>query len=241
MNRRSAISAINRAGALLVFPIDNRKEPDSLWAHYFPKAKMRWEWDEHGDTRLAKLWQLKTELSTTRKVIYAKWYRGRGTYFSLPLFAYLLRAINTQAEGIDHLSVEARNILTILKNESPISTRQIKKMSGLQGPIHAREYENAMKELWLRLLIVAYGEVDDGAFPSLSVGATELIFEDVWRDAFSNKALEPETQIKEIISEKNVFYQYLLKIKQKVSAPTASLRPGKSTSKKPRVVKFEDL
>ena len=32
--------------------------------------------------------------------------------------------------------------------------------------------------LWSRLLIV--GEVDDGAFPSLAVGATELVFEDLW-------------------------------------------------------------
>jgi hypothetical protein len=37
-----------------------------------------------------------------------------------------------------------------------------------------------MKFLWTRLLIVGVGEVDDGAFPSLAVGATELVFEDLW-------------------------------------------------------------
>jgi len=39
-----------------------------------------------------------------------------------------------------------------------------------------------MKELFMRLLIVGFGEVEDGAFPSLAVGATELVFEDLWRE-----------------------------------------------------------
>lgn len=39
-----------------------------------------------------------------------------------------------------------------------------------------------MKQLWARLLIVGFGEVDDGAFPSLAVAATELMFEDSWND-----------------------------------------------------------
>jgi hypothetical protein len=40
-----------------------------------------------------------------------------------------------------------------------------------------------MKELFTRLLIVGFGEVDDGAFPSARVGATELLFSDLWIDA----------------------------------------------------------
>jgi hypothetical protein len=32
-------------------------------------------------------------------------------------------------------------------------------------------------------LIVGFGEVDDGAFPSLAVGATELLYDDLWRQA----------------------------------------------------------
>ncbi|MBS2027495.1 MAG: hypothetical protein JST54_06265 [Deltaproteobacteria bacterium] len=38
-----------------------------------------------------------------------------------------------------------------------------------------------MKALWTRLLIVGAGEVDDGAFPSLAIGSTALLFEDLWR------------------------------------------------------------
>jgi hypothetical protein len=37
-----------------------------------------------------------------------------------------------------------------------------------------------MNELWAALLVVGTGEVDDGAFPSLEIGATRSIFEDLW-------------------------------------------------------------
>src|SRR5580700_7343374 len=94
MTSPSAIAAINRAGALLVFPMDNRKEPSSIWSHFYPRTPMRWDWDESGDNRVADLWHLRSELSTTGKVIYTKWFRGRATYFSRALFTHLLRALN---------------------------------------------------------------------------------------------------------------------------------------------------
>jgi hypothetical protein len=40
-----------------------------------------------------------------------------------------------------------------------------------------------MKMPFAKLLIVGFGEVDDGAFPSLAVGATELLHDDLCRDA----------------------------------------------------------
>jgi hypothetical protein len=40
-----------------------------------------------------------------------------------------------------------------------------------------------MKELFSRLLIVGFGEVEDGAFPSLAVGATQLLFSELCSQA----------------------------------------------------------
>jgi hypothetical protein len=37
--------------------------------------------------------------------------------------------------------------------------------------------------LFSRFLIVGFGEVEDGAFPSAAVGATELLFSDLWSQA----------------------------------------------------------
>ena len=64
---KSAIAAIEKSGAILVFPLDNRKEPASIWSHFYPRTPMRWEWDDSGDNRVGDLWHLRTELSTTRK------------------------------------------------------------------------------------------------------------------------------------------------------------------------------
>src|SRR4051812_35309378 len=90
MQKKSAISAIERQGILLVYPIKNASDPPSLWGVAHPRKKMRWEWDDSGDDSVADLWHLRMELSTSRKVIYTKWYKGRATFFSLPVFQALL-------------------------------------------------------------------------------------------------------------------------------------------------------
>jgi len=67
-------------------------------------------------------------------------------------------------------------------NNSPLSTKQLKMLTDLQGRVNEGAYNRAMSELFNRLLIVGFGEVDDGAFPSLAVGATELLYEELWRE-----------------------------------------------------------
>ena len=91
MKQKTAVSKINARGALLVFPINNKKEPASLWSEFYPKSKMRWEWDSDGDDRVGDLWALMKKLSDSREVVYSKWYQGRATFFSRKLFTALLR------------------------------------------------------------------------------------------------------------------------------------------------------
>ncbi|HTG73994.1 MAG TPA: hypothetical protein VMB70_09505, partial [Terriglobia bacterium] len=47
-----AVASIRRHGALLVFPINNRELPHSLWAEFFPRARMVWDWNEDSDHRV---------------------------------------------------------------------------------------------------------------------------------------------------------------------------------------------
>ena len=61
---------------MLVFPVNNRKDIASLWNEFFPRKKMRWEWDETGDNNVAELWQLRERLSISNQVVYSKWFRG---------------------------------------------------------------------------------------------------------------------------------------------------------------------
>lgn len=170
---------------LLTFPIDNAPEPQSLWSVAYPKSKMRWEWDESGDDRVARLWHLREELSRSEVVVYTKWYRGRATFFSRDIFAALLADCLAEPNVFKSLSHEAKDILEILEGNSPLSTKELKRASGLNGRANEARYQRALKELWSRFLIVGFGEVDEGAFPSLAVGATKVLFEELYQAALN--------------------------------------------------------
>ena len=192
MSVAKAVQFIKKRGLLLVFPQENRKEPASLWSEFFPRTKMRWEWDEAGDNRVGELWLLRERLSLSRKVVYSKWYKQRATLIAVDLFPALLKLANPEFPGVSGLSYQARDILDVLDEDSPLSTKQLKKITGLQGRASELTYQRALKELWDRLLIVAYGEVDEGAFPSLAVGSTRVIFENLWTDAVNLSPDEAE-------------------------------------------------
>lgn len=183
INQRSAISKINNRGALLVFPINNRPQPLSLWSEFFPRTRMRWEWDESGDNRVGEMWHLMKRLSDCRKVVYSKWYQGRATFFSRDLFTAMLAAFQKAGDLTRGLLHESQLLLEVLENDSPLSTKELKRMTELQGRENEAAYNRGTKELFSRLLVVAFGEVDDGAFPSLAIGATRLIYEDLWNEA----------------------------------------------------------
>jgi hypothetical protein len=198
MDMRSAIAKINRRGVLLVFPINNRKEPLSLWSEFYPRKKLRWEWDDSGDNRVFDMWTLMKRLSDCDKVVYSKWYQNRATFFSRELFTALL-SLKMRQPDFQMLSPTAKLLLEILEQDSPLSTKQLKQQSELQGKFNEGIYNRGMKELFQRLQIVAYGEVDDGAFPSLAVGATRLLFEDLW-----NEASELSEKIAEQVLERDM-------------------------------------
>jgi hypothetical protein len=144
---------------------------------------MIWDWNEDADHRVAELWQLMKILSDSRQVVYSKWFQSRATFFSLDLFRAMLRVRASGRDPRRDLSEGGRTILEVLENNSPLSTRELKEAAGLQGKINEAAYSRAMKELFTALLIVSFGEVEDGAFPSAAVGATDLLFGELCRES----------------------------------------------------------
>ena len=209
MNQKTAISKINAHGALLVFPINNKKEPKSLWSEFFPKSKLRWEWDEGADNRVSNLWYLMKKLSDCRQVVYSKWYQGRATFFSRELFVALLSLAQKEVHTEVRLSRPAKEILDTLESDSPLSTKQLKKMTELQGKDNQATYNRAMKELFSQFYIVAYGEVDDGAFPSLAIGATSVLYEDLWNEATALNLATSKSTVKTYMLDDGLFYKFL--------------------------------
>lgn len=191
-----------------MFPINNQKEPASLWSEFFPKSKMRWEWDSDGDDRVGDLWALMKKLSDSRDVVYSKWYQGRATFFSRKVFTALLQQ-SLQHFDEPQLSPVAKNLLDTLEGDSPLSTKQLKQLTELRGKDNERFYSRGMKELFSKFLIVAFGEVDDGAFPSLAVGATKHLYEDLLNDARAMTATEAQNIIDQYLPEGSLMRKYL--------------------------------
>ncbi len=176
-----AIERINAKGLLLVYPIKNQDAPSSLWSEFYPRSKMDWSWDSDADGRVSQMWSLMKKLSDSGSVVYSKWYRGRATFFSKQLFTHLLAIAHRS--GRARMPSAASDIYDILSSDSPQSTKVLKRAAGLTGKDFAAEFERSMRYLYQNFLIVTFGEVDDGAFPSSAVGTTELLFEPLWEDA----------------------------------------------------------
>jgi hypothetical protein len=240
MNLKSAVAAIEEHGMLLIFPIDNRPEPRSVWSVSYPKSKMRWEWDEDGDDRVHKLWHLRAELSASGLVVYTKWYQGRATVFSRKAFTALLAGY-LQAAGQQGLSAYARTILDILISDSPQSTKSLRRETGLTGKANEAVYERALKELWARLLIVGFGEIEEGAFPSLAMGASKVLFEDLYAKALGMSVKAATAEREALFTAVPLARKYYEKtLPGKGAAPKAKAKKQKKAAER-GYIEFEDL
>lgn len=208
--KKKALAAIKNKHILLVFPIQNQKEPASLWTELHPRIKMRWEWDADGDQRVSDLWMLREELSRSHQVVYTKWYQNRATFFSQEAFINMLAYLRTEKP----LPPESREILEALEMDSPLSTKQIKEVSGLQGRLLEATYNRSMKSLWQRLLIVAFGEVEDSSFPSLAVGATRNLFEELYLKSQDVSSEDAKLFLETHLGDKNKFWMFAQKVKK---------------------------
>jgi hypothetical protein len=213
--KSKAIQAIQKRGALLVYPLNNRKEPLSIWSELYPRSKMRWEWDADGDNRVATLWYLREELSRSRQVVYVKWFQGRATFFAREVFVHLLAYLES-ARVAPHLGPESRNILEVLLSDSPLSTKQLKAAAELEGRLLEPTYNRTMKPLWQYLLLVGFGEFDDSSFPSLGIGATETLFEELWAEATNLVANDAEMWLEKRWEKENPFFKFARKLRNQL-------------------------
>ena len=210
-NKKSAISFINQHGALLAYPVKNKDNVPSIWKCFFPKTPMRWEWSEDGDDRVALIWHLRAELSNSNKVVYTKWFSGRATFISFKLFTALLKHVSSLENPLKNLSPEALNVYRVLEDDSPLPTKILRLESSLEGKSNEGKFNKAQRELWARLLIVGYGEVEEGGFPSLAVGASKLLFEELWDNSLLMSESEQNAIIDKFLPEGSAFHSHYTK------------------------------
>lgn len=211
------IKIINEHHALLVFPIKNKPEPLSLWKAMYPRTEMRWEWTDEADDKVVKLWHSREQLAKSGLVVYSKWYQNRATLFSKELFVNMMAFLETvkYCDGIMEKTAgadrEARLIMDSLMSDSPQSTKQVKEVADLQGKFLEGKFNKVMKQLWFNLAIVAYGEVDDSSFPSLAIGSTQVLFEDLWLESAKINKSTAFKNIVGMLGPQNLFVKQLAK------------------------------
>jgi hypothetical protein len=218
---------VDRLGMVLVYPIANRPELPSLWSELHPGAEMHWSWDADADPRVAEVWHVRERLARTHDVAYAKWFRGRATFFSLPVFHALLGRVGAGGDALEGLPREAHEILDLLRERSPLSTKEIRAGADLRGKACEALFQHAMKSLWSRLLVVGTGEIEDGAFPSLAVGATEMLFEDLWA-ARHDVPPEADAELERVLARQPLFRRELVNHSRSRNAESASISAGVS-------------
>lgn len=211
-----AVQAINEHGALLVYPIKNKSEPLSVWSELFPKRPMSWSWDEDSDPRVAQVWLLKEELSRSRQVVYTKWFKQRATFFSNETFVHL----KAYLRDLPLRRPESRQMLELLESDSPLSTKQVKAELDLQGKYFESTYAKAQRELFEKLEIVGFGEIEDSAFPSMALGASNLIFEELCQQSHSLTSEKALRYLQGIWEPENPFFLYAQKLKANVKPAT---------------------
>lgn len=220
----AAIEAVNEHGLLLVYPITNRAQPLSLWHVLHPGVEMQWAWDAEADPRVGEMWQLRERLARGKHVVYAKWYKGRAVFFSRELFVAMLAQLRAHVGPLSQqLTREGRELLSLLSDDSPQSSKNLRREAGLTGKQGEALWTRALRELWERLLIVGTGEVDDGAFPSLLIGATQLIFEELWEEAGAGVSESQLRLLAKHLPSKSLFGQHWLRTLQR-AAPQVPLQ-----------------
>ena len=204
-----------------MYPLANKKEPFSIWSELYPRTKMRWDWDSGADTRVADLWYLREQLSRSNEVIYVKWYQGRATFFSQEAFVNLLAYFRSAHSVERGLSPESRSVLEFLRNDSPQSTKQLKAAVELEGRLNEPAYNRTMKPLWNYLQIVGYGEFEDSSFPSLGIGATQSLFEDLWSEARGLSHEKALTHLEKMWTPTNPFLKFAKKLHSNLDKDSA--------------------
>lgn len=207
--RARAIEAIDRRGILLVYPIKNRPLPLSLWSELHPRTRMVWDWNEDSDDKIADLWHLREQLSRSRVVVYSKWYQNRATFFSREVFVAMLAYLGSCRR---EFMSESGMALEALEANSPMSTKELKAAVELEGRLLEPTYNRALKPLWQTLQLVGFGEFEDSSFPSLGVGATRTLFEDLWEEASQLSSEDAESFLLKKLGEDNLFLKFAGKV-----------------------------
>jgi hypothetical protein len=147
--------------------------------------------------------------------VYAKWFRGRATFFSRAIFVPILALLGTTRAEALRRNANASRLYEELLDNSPQTPRRLRQAVDLTGSHNRGDYERGVKLLWEQLVIVGTGEVDEGQFPALAMGATRHIHEDLWEEAYGMEPRDAEARCRRLLPAASPFSRFLDRLMRK--------------------------
>jgi hypothetical protein len=120
-------------------------------------------------------WEAKDVLAARRKIYYGKILRRSPTLVSLELFPAFYALSGNRGNDEDYLqwsragqlSFPGRRIMEVLLKNPPLTTGDLRKLTGYVGSGKRYVFDRAMAELQEMMLVVKYGELYDPKFTFL--------------------------------------------------------------------------
>lgn len=161
-----AIQFIDHCGFCVLFPVKGVELPSLFYAaaHRMPIPHT---WDKYCQL----VWKLKDGLPLRRKAIYAKYFKGRGTFLSLEMLPSFLALEETAADLHDYeklysagrISHDPRTIWEALAQHGPMATLELRSACKMETNAGNVRYKKAMLDLQRRLLVVHFGSEQETA------------------------------------------------------------------------------
>jgi hypothetical protein len=162
-----AVKYIDAAGICLLFPVRNVALPSLYYAVTRRNPHEKMVWDKYSQM----VWRWKDELPRRKRALYAKYFRGRGTFISLEMLPHFLAMRDAAATADDHerfyakgrIRDDARVIWEALAKHGPLATLELRNACGMDAKPGNVRFKRAILELQCLLAVVHFGAEQETA------------------------------------------------------------------------------
>jgi len=189
-----AVKYIDATGFCLLLPVRNVALPSLYYAVTRRNPHEKMVWDKYSQM----VWRWKDELPRRKRALYAKYFRGRGTFISLEMLPYFLAMREAAAAPDDYerfyaegrIRDDARLIWQALAKHGPLATLELRNACGMDAKAGNVRFKRAILDLQCLLAVAHFGaEQETAAWAS---GRYELTCRAFPKETRAARRISPE-------------------------------------------------
>ena len=195
-----AVKFIDAAGFCTLFPVNNVPLPSLYCAVTGRDADNGIVFDKHFET----IWHWKDELPRRGRALYAKYFRGKGTFISRRQLPNFLAMREAAAASSDHerfyrqgrIHDDARAIWQALAEHGPLATLELRHACKMETTAGNVRFKRAILDLQCLLVVSHFGsEQETGAWASGKYELVSRAFPDETAAAFKIELEKARTEL----------------------------------------------